>query len=203
MNKKEHWEKVYSTKAYTDVSWYQPDAITTLELLDNLNLDKNAAILDVGSGDSHLVDHLLNLGFTNISVLDISGKALKRAKKRLGGRAELVTWIEADIAEFNPTIKYDLWHDRAVFHFLTQPKQIAHYRKIVSQNVNTKGYFLLATFSDYGPLKCSGLEVARYSLQEQANFFSPEFVVDKQFNINHTTPSGGVQNFSFSLLIKQ
>ena len=203
MDRKEHWEKVYNTKAYAEVSWYQPDSKTSLRLIDKIRLSNEAAILDVGGGDSHLVDHLINRGFRGISVLDISGKALEKAKKRLGYLAMGTTWIESDIAKFNPTKKYDFWHDRAVFHFLTERNQIDHYVKIVSENVKPNGYFLLATFSDQGPLKCSGLEVSRYSLEEHAQFFAPYFEVISSFKEDHKTPSGGVQNFSFSLFKKQ
>jgi len=199
MSKKDHWEKVYNTKAYAEVSWYQPDSKTSLKLIDKIKLSNKAAILDVGGGDSHLVDHLINRGFRDISVLDISGKALEKAKKRLGPLAAGITWLEADVAEFEPKQKYDFWHDRAVFHFLTAPNQIDHYVKIVSENVKPNGYFLLATFSDQGPLKCSGLDVSRYSLQDHAQLFAPYFEVQNSFTEDHKTPSGGVQNFSFTL----
>ncbi len=199
MNKKDYWGKVYSSKAYAEASWYQPDSKTSLGLIDKLKLSSDAAILDVGGGDSHLVDHLINRGFKDISVLDISGKALEKARQRLGAVGKNITWLEADVAEFNPTKKYDFWHDRAVFHFLTERNPINHYLKIVAENVKPNGYFLLATFSDCGPLTCSGLDISRYSLEEHTQLFAPHFEVIDSFNEDHKTPSGGVQNFSFTL----
>ena len=134
---KKHWENIYATKGMQEVSWYQKSPQTSLNLISQLQLSKHASIIDIGAGDSFLVDELLKLGYTNISVLDISVNAIKRAKKRLGELAKNVKWIVTDITEFNPTEKYDLWHDRAVFHFLTQEKDINIYKKeVIDINYN-------------------------------------------------------------------
>lgn len=194
---KKHWENIYATKGMQEVSWYQKSPQTSLNLISQLQLSKHASIIDIGAGDSFLVDELLKLGYTNISVLDISVNAIKRAKKRLGELAKNVKWIVTDITEFNPTEKYDLWHDRAVFHFLTQEKDINIYKKLVDSTIS--GYFLLATFSDEGPDKCSGLEICKYSELDLKNQFEGDFTLIDSFKKDHNTPFETIQNFSFSL----
>jgi 2-polyprenyl-3-methyl-5-hydroxy-6-metoxy-1,4-benzoquinol methylase len=194
---KKHWENIYATKGMQEVSWYQKSPQTSLNLISQLQLSKNASIIDIGAGDSFLVDELLKLGYTNISVLDISVNAIKRAKKRLGELAKNVKWIVTDITEFNPTEKYDLWHDRAVFHFLTQEKDINIYKKLVDSTIS--GYFLLSTFSDEGPDKCSGLEICKYSELDLKNQFEGHFTLIDSFKKDHNTPFETIQNFTFSL----
>jgi len=197
---KKHWENIYATKGMQEVSWYQKSPQTSLNLISQLQLSKNASIIDIGAGDSFLVDELLKLGYTNISVLDISVNAIERAKKRLGELAENVKWIVTDITEFNPTEKFDLWHDRAVFHFLTQEKDINIYKKLVDSTIS--GYFLLATFSDEGPDKCSGLEICKYSELDLKNQFEGHFTLIDSFKKDHNTPFETIQNFTFSLFKK-
>ena len=158
-NNKSHWENVFATKNPNEVSWTQKYPKTAMNYLENLNLSKTANIIDIGGGDSNLVDVLLEKGFQNIWVLDISEFALERAKKRLGDKADLVHWIVADITEFKPEVKFDFWHDRAVFHFLTSEASIDKYKTIIENAINKEGNFLLGTFSEKGPLKCSGSDV--------------------------------------------
>lgn len=196
-NKRSHWNKIYKTKALTEVSWYQPKPETSLEFIAELKLKKNAAIIDVGGGDSFLTDHLLAEGFKNITVLDISEEALERAKSRLGKKAEKVKWIQADAADFSPSESYDLWHDRAAFHFLTEEKQIQNYLKTLKKAVKPGGYVVMGTFSEKGPSKCSGIDIRQYSLHELNELLLDDFETLKCRNVDHITPSGEVQNFSF------
>lgn len=194
---KEHWENIYSNKKLEEVSWYQPTPETSLKFITEMDLPKNAAIIDVGGGDSFLVDNLLKLGYTNISVLDISGGALKRAKERLGKEAERVTWIEADASDFQPDKQYDLWHDRAAFHFLTDEDKIGSYLKTLENSVKPGGHVVLGTFSDKGPDKCSGIVIRKYSTEELGSLLSNDFEKLKCMNLDHHTPWDSVQNFSF------
>ena len=161
-DRKQHWENVYQTKQLSEVSWYEPIPETSLSIIKLFKLPKNAAIIDIGGGDSLLVDYLLMLGYTNITVLDISAKAIERAKERLGEKAEEIKWIVKDIVDFNPDQKYDLWHDRATFHFLVNKKDQDKYLETVHQYLTSDGYMVLSTFSEEGPEKCSGLPVRRY-----------------------------------------
>ena len=157
---KAHWETIYTTKTPEQVSWTQEKPAISLELIEAVNLPKSAKIIDIGGGDSLLVDFLLEAGYSEITVLDISQAALDRAKKRLGSKAALVTWICSDILDFKPTEMYQLWHDRAAFHFLTQPKSIATYTELTEKHAVN---LIIGTFSESGPLKCSGLEIKQYS----------------------------------------
>jgi SAM-dependent methyltransferase len=202
MDKKAHWENIYQTKQLNEVSWYQAVPTTSLEIIERLRLPQNAKIIDVGGGDSFLVDKLLELGFTNISVLDISKEAIERAKKRLGSDANKVNWIISDICEFNPTQQYDLWHDRAVFHFLTEDTDINKYKSILNQATKNQAYVSIGTFSENGPLKCSGIPIKQYNEKELVECFKPSFKNIESFNIDHQTPFNTVQNFSFVILQK-
>ena len=197
---KEHWENIYATKGMQEVSWFQKVPTTSLELINQVAENKQDAIIDIGGGDGFLVDNLLELGYTDITVLDISKNAIDRAKKRLGKLAEKVKWIVADITEFVPKQEYVIWHDRAVFHFLTQQKDKENYRELVNSAVS--GYFILATFSDQGPNKCSGLEICKYDKQDIQAFFSLNFRMISFFKYNHLTPFGTYQNFIFSVFNK-
>ena len=154
---KQHWENVYETKNSDQVSWTQEKPTTSLEYIRSFGLSKTAEIIDIGGGDSRLVDYLLVEGYQNITVLDISTKALEKAKERLGENATKVTWIVSDIIDFEPQKEYDIWHDRAVFHFLTTEAPIKKYTEIAKTGVN--GYLVIRTFSENGPLKCSGLAI--------------------------------------------
>ncbi|WP_228236750.1 class I SAM-dependent methyltransferase [Allomuricauda sp. M10] len=195
MDRKAHWQKVYETKSPEEVSWTQKRPTTSLELIQGLGLEKNSKIVDVGGGDSNLVDHLLDEGFTNLTVLDISEKALEKAQNRLGDRANKVNWEVSDIVDYHPTETFDLWHDRAAFHFLTDPEQIKTYLKLVNQHVSQ--YFVLGTFSEAGPTKCSGLEIKQYSEQTMTELFVEKFDKIKCRTEDHMTPFGTKQNFLF------
>ena len=163
MENKTHWEKIYRTKESSQVSWYQLHPTMSLQYIQNTGVSRAGQIIDIGGGASTLVDHLLDDGFQNITVLDISAEALGIAKQRLAARAEVVTWLEADITKINlPNHVYDVWHDRAVFHFLTKPEERTRYVNIVKKSVKPGGHVIVATFAIDGPEKCSGLEVARY-----------------------------------------
>lgn len=196
-DRKKHWEEIYESKALDEVSWFQPKPETSLAFIRELNIAKDAKIIDVGGGDSFLVDHLLEMGYSNISVLDISKKAIERAKKRLGIKAEKVNWIVADVASFKPTEKYDLWHDRAAFHFLTESNEIDHYVKTVQNNIQTSGYLVLGTFSIEGPEKCSGIKINQYSEDKLTKLFEKQFQKIKCINVDHKTPFDTMQNFIF------
>lgn len=197
MNKKQHWENVYNTKQPHEVSWTQTYPTSSMRFLESLNLPKSAKIIDVGGGDSKLVDVLIDKGFENLTVLDISGKALERAQLRLGVKASKVTWIEANIVDFEPKETYDFWHDRAVFHFLTEKEDIEKYQTLVSRYISGEGFFLLGTFSENGPLKCSGLEIKQYSEAQMLALFGADFKAIECFQENHTTPFETTQHFQF------
>ena len=193
---KEHWETVYATKTPQEVSWTQEKPMISLDFIASFQLDKSASIIDIGGGDSLLVDFLLDLGYTNISVLDISAHAIERAKVRLGEKASLVTWIVSDINDFESTGIYDLWHDRAAFHFLTNPKDIERYVKLVSNQAKN---LVVGTFSTNGPLKCSGLEISQYDENELSELLgSHGFEVQTTKREDHMTPFGTTQNFVFA-----
>lgn len=203
INKKAHWENVFETKNSNEVSWTQKYPKTAIDYLETLNLSKTANIIDVGGGDSNLVDALLDKGYSNIWILDISNTALEKAKKRLGEKANLVHWIVSDVIEFNPQIQFDFWHDRAVFHFLTEEKYISKYVQLVNNSIAENGHFLLGTFSENGPFKCSGLEIKQYSENLMKNTFSKNFEAIKCFTENHTTPFDTNQNFQFCGFLKK
>ncbi len=192
---KAHWENVYQTKGPEQVSWTQAVPQTSLDFIHSFNLPKTAAIIDIGGGDSNLVDHLLTEGFENITVLDISAAAIEKAKARLGNKAEKVTWIVSDINDFNPATTYDVWHDRAAFHFLTNTEQIANYVALVTKAVT--GYLVMATFSENGPKKCSGLDITQYNEEGLEATFTNGFKKAKCLAQDHTTPFNTVQNFIF------
>jgi trans-aconitate methyltransferase len=192
---KEHWEKIYETKQPNEVSWTQDIPQTSLDFIHSFGLPTSARIIDIGGGDSKLVDHLLAEGFTDITVLDISAASLERAKKRLGDKASAVNWIVSDIKEFVPNKKYDLWHDRAAFHFLTEKKDVMEYLSLVRKAVD--GYMIVGTFSPDGPTKCSGLSIKQYSDEELTAMFMDGFEKIKCVNVDHTTPFNTHQNFTF------
>ncbi len=195
MERKNHWETVYETKKPNEVSWTQENPKTSLDFIRETNLDKSVKIIDIGGGDSKLVDYLLAEGYENVTVLDISPKALERAKNRLGKNAEKVNWIVSDITEFKPETTYDIWHDRATFHFLTTTEQIEKYSEI-TQNWNN-GFLIVGTFSENGPTKCSGLEIKQYTEMEIENQFSNNYKKMKCITEDHVTPFNTKQNFTF------
>lgn len=195
INRKNHWETVYETKQPNEVSWTQENPKTSIDFIRETHLEKSAKIIDIGGGDSKLVDFLLEEGYENITVLDISSTALERAKKRLGKNAEKVSWIASDINEFKPDTSYDIWHDRATFHFLNTAEQIKKYVEITKKWVN--GFLIIGTFSDQGPKKCSGLDIKQYSETELEKQFSNRFKKLKCITEDHTTPFETKQNFTF------
>ncbi len=198
MENKSHWEKVYAAKPATSVSWYQEHAECSLSLLNDTGISKSAAIIDVGGGASTLVDDLLAKGYTDVTVLDLSSSALSAAKKRLGTLASKVKWLEADVTKADlPIHRYDVWHDRAVFHFLTEPQQREAYVEKVFHSVKPGGHVIVATFAEDGPTQCSGLPVKRYSADELHNQFGEAFTLVKHVREDHRTPAGGVQHFVY------
>ncbi|NNE02977.1 MAG: class I SAM-dependent methyltransferase [Eudoraea sp.] len=201
-DRKKHWEGIYDTKDTQRVSWFQPTPETSLDLIKELNIPLTAKIIDVGGGDSLLVDTLLELGYEDITVLDISEKSLENAKKRLGELANQVTWIVADIAEFVPPTKYDLWHDRAAFHFLTKTDEINSYVQTVANGIAPEGKMIIGTFSEQGPSKCSGIEIALYSEPKLTALFAQNFSKIRCKKVDHETPSGALQNFIFCCFSK-
>ncbi|SFN76740.1 class I SAM-dependent methyltransferase [Salegentibacter flavus] len=194
---KTHWEKVYESKKYEEATWYQEKPETSLEMIAALDLPETAGIIDIGGGDSNLVDHLLEDGYRDISVLDISEKALGHARDRLGEKAEQVSWIAADAASFEPEKQYYLWHDRAALHFLTEDEQVEGYINNLERSVKRGGFVVLATFSENGPTKCSGREIRQYSKEQLSDLLKEKFETLECRNVDHITPSGGKQNFTF------
>ncbi len=192
---KDHWEAVYQKNEPGKTSWAQPIPKTSLEFIHSFNLPKNARIIDIGGGDSKLVDYLLEEGYQDITVLDISETAIEHAKERLGQKAGAVTWIVSDILNFNPAGKYDCWHDRATFHFLTSEAQRLAYTGIARSAVS--GYLTIGTFADNGPEKCSGLVVKQYSAAALTREFELGFEKIKCIQDDHITPAGVVQHFTF------
>ena len=201
MSRKEHWETVYETKTPEQVSWTEGIPQTSLDFIHSFGEDKSVAIIDIGGGDSLLVDHLLDEGYSNITVLDISSKALERAKSRLGDRASTVNWEESDITSFNPVQAFDIWHDRAVFHFLTDPDDIASYISIVEKSVSRN--MVIGTFSETGPMRCSALDITQYSNTSMCERFKDVFAPINCLNVDHTTPFNTVQNFTFCSFSKK
>ena len=196
-----HWEKVYETKAPNQVSWTQEYPKTSFDIIQSFELPKTSRIIDIGGGDSKLVDCLLNAGYEDITVLDISEKALHRAQQRLGDKASKVNWVVSDITTFKPDRTFDVWHDRASFHFLTEADQISQYVALAISCV--KGYLSVATFSKQGPFKCSGLNISQYSEEELMSVFSSGFhLLDSKIE-DHKTPFDTFQNFLFCIFKKK
>ena len=193
-----HWQSVYDSKEPTEVSWYQPVPERSLQLIRAVGVAKSEPVLDVGGGASTLVDHLLQEGYSDISVLDISGNALNRSRARLGESADSVDWIEADVTTFVPPRQYALWHDRAVFHFLTDPADRDNYIDVVRRATKTNGYLVLATFGPEGPQRCSGLEIRRYSVRRLQDLFGDHFDLGGHHLDDHLTPMGSTQQFLYS-----
>lgn len=193
--RKKHWETVYETKTPKEVSWTQDYPKTSLDFIHSFGLNKSAKIIDIGGGDSKLVDYLLEEGYDNITILDISATALERAKIRLGKNANKVKWIVCDITEFNPTETYDIWHDRATFHFLTSETQIASYLNITA--LAAIQYLTIGTFSIDGPTKCSGLEIKQYTGNTLSQLFQEHFTKLNCITEDHITPFNTNQNFVF------
>jgi len=198
MQAKDHWENVYSTRQTDAVSWFQPHADLSLDLIKATGVDREAGIIDVGGGASTLVDDLIADGYTDLAVLDLSAAALDAARKRLGSQADRVEWIVADITKVElGEQRYDIWHDRAVFHFLTDPADRAAYVQTVLRSVKPGGHVIVATFAEDGPLQCSGLPVMRYRPGELHDQFGEAFTLLKHQKEVHSTPSGAMQQFIY------
>ena len=202
MSTKSHWDKIYREKSPNEVSWTQEVPVTSIKFFEKFKIDKSSPIIDIGGGESRFVDYLIKNEYKNISVLDISINAINRVKDRLGKDSDSVNWIVSDINDFNPRIQYSFWHDRAVFHFLTDQNQIKKYVDLVSRNISNNGYLIIGTFSEQGPLKCSGLQVSRYSESLIKTTFIESFTLLNSFRIDHSTPFNTTQNFLFSVLKK-
>ncbi|WP_430973292.1 class I SAM-dependent methyltransferase [Sunxiuqinia rutila] len=196
-DRKKHWEHIYQTKSSNEVSWFESVPQTSLNFFSQFQVPLTAKIIDIGGGDSLLVDHLLDRGYQNLTVLDISEAAINRAKERLQERASLVKWIVADAATFQPTERYDFWHDRAAFHFLTQEDEIANYLQTAQQSINPSGVLVIGTFSEQGPDKCSGIPIKRYSEKAMTERLETFFEKIKCITVDHQTPFSSVQNFVF------
>lgn len=200
MTGKEHWESVYQTKRTDEVSWYRPHLEASLAMIRETGVDREAQIIDVGGGASSLVDDLLTAGYVNVTVLDIAESALEDAKARLRERADAVTWLVADVTEADfPERNYDIWHDRAVFHFLTDPADRQQYADQAGKAIKSGGYLILATFGPEGPTRCSGLDVVRYSADGLAEIFAGEFTLLESRLEDHETPGGKTQQFVYTL----
>jgi 2-polyprenyl-3-methyl-5-hydroxy-6-metoxy-1,4-benzoquinol methylase len=198
MDTKAHWARIYETLAPTEFSWYQEHLSLSLELIHSTGASKAAQIIDVGGGTSRLVDELLAEGYQHVTVLDIAGRALELARQRLGSRAAAITWVEADITTVElPRHCYDVWHDRAVFHFLMQAEERRRYVETMGNAVRKDGYVIVATFALEGPTRCSGLDVVRYSSASLQDEFGAEFELITSARERHRTPHGVEQAFLY------
>lgn len=199
MNPQNHWQNVYQSKAPDNVSWYQEQPDLSLRLIEESNLEKSAAFIDVGAGASTLVDHLLQADYENISLLDISEEALDIAKKRLGEKAAQLKWLVGDITTIElPEAHYALWHDRAVFHFLTEESQRQHYHEQLMKSLAPQAHLIIATFaSDGGPMQCSGLDVMRYDAESLQAFLGESFRLLSSHDESHLTPWASEQKFVY------
>ena len=199
MNKRQtHWNDVYATKGADKVSWFQPRAEMSMRLIEAAGATTDSAIIDIGGGSSVLIDHLLDAGFVDVTVLDISERALIGSKNRLGARAAEVHWIIADILAWSPARAYDIWHDRAVFHFLTGQRDRAAYRATLLKGLRPRGAAIIGTFAEDGPERCSGLPVHRWSADALAAELGSEFRLIEAFREDHRTPGGAVQPFTWA-----
>ena len=196
-----HWQKVYESRNEDEVSWYQARPALSLQLIENTGVSPEAAdIVDVGGGASLLVDHLLDAGWRHVTVLDIAPAALEKAKRRLDARAGQVTWICADLLRWTPPRRYDIWHDRAVFHFLTDPADRQRYVKVLKRALKPGGHVIIATFAPDGPEKCSGLPVQRHAPEDIARELGADFALVEAADEHHTTPAGRIQHFNYARL---
>jgi len=197
MSNKDHWEKIYSTKEIDGVSWYQETPTTSLNIIDSLKLNLNTSIIDIGAGKSFLADNLLDLGYNDITILDISRNALNEVTRRVGKKNHKIKCIESNVIDLSSGQKYDVWHDRAVFHFITNNQEREKYLDLLNSSLNKDGCLIIGTFSEDGPLKCSGLEVQRYSVKDLRELLKPNFkLIDGSKEI-HDTPFNTSQSFTF------
>ncbi|BAO45589.1 class I SAM-dependent methyltransferase [Thiolapillus brandeum] len=195
--RKTHWEQVYANRDEDETSWFQPRPEISLALLEHIGEPRNAAVIDVGGGASRLVDHLIDQGWNRLSVLDIAANALDRARQRLGEKAGKIQWLEADLLEVDPGDSYRIWHDRAVFHFLTAPEDRARYLQRLEASLEPGGHLIIATFAPEGPESCSGLPVQRYSPEQLSQTLGDKFQLQETVTEEHHTPTGKNQSFIY------
>jgi len=200
---KRHWEQVYKGKSPMEVSWFQAEPLHSLRLIQSTGITKAGNIIDVGGGASVLVDRLQGRGYKNLTVLDISSAAIAHTRQRLGAAAQKIAWHEADVIEFDPPHSFELWHDRAVFHFLTQQIDREKYVKVLNRSVPANGHVILATFSIGGPEKCSGLDIVQYDEAKLLEALGEEFKFVEAVDEVHMTPENKAQNFSYFRLVRQ
>ncbi len=198
--RRQHWDQVYASRRPTEVSWFQASPRVSLELIGDVAPDQHAPVVDVGGGASRLAGRLLGLGFSDVSVVDVSAEALVAARAELGADADRVTWIEADVASWHPTRRYDVWHDRAVFHFLVDHEQQRRYVEVAASAVTAGGHLVVGTFAPDGPEQCSGLPTARHDATSLAERFSPGFELVRSCREEHLTPAGVRQPFTWVVL---
>lgn len=202
-DRKDHWERVYTEKKSDEVSWYQKYPQRSLDMIKATGVGVSARIIDIGGGASTLADFILDAGYENLSVLDISHAAIEQAKSRLGDRAQKVTWLEHDITEFITDEPFDVWHDRAVFHFLTEAGDRSRYVHVMARALKTGAHAIIATFDPDGPEKCSGLDVVRYSPQTLSDVLGDDFRLVETSTEEHVTPSGSSQNFVYCRFVRR
>ena len=200
MNNKEHWENIYLKKEINGVSWYQKIPSESIQLIDKYSISNSDKIIDIGCGKSFLADNLLELNYNDITLVDISSNALKEVKVRLKNKS--LNFIEADILNFNSNDKYDIWHDRAVFHFINDNEGIKKYISLCNKYINKDGILIIGTFAEDGPLKCSGLEIKRYSVNQILDLFKETFELVEGFKMSHKTPFDSQQSFTFCVFKK-
>lgn len=194
---KDHWESIYAKKNPAEVSWYQSHPQHSLSLIGDTGIGTAASIIDVGGGASTLVDHLLLEGYRDITVLDIARSAIEQAEDRLGDRSQQVTWVESDVTAYAPGQTFDIWHDRAVFHFLTLDRDRECYLKVLNKALKPGGHVIIATFSDSGPNQCSGLDIVRYNPETLSQALGPTLRLVETLTEDHHTPNGGLQQFVY------
>ena len=203
IDRQAHWQKVYRTRTADSVSWYRPHLDVSIELLELAGLSADSRVIDIGGGASTLVDDLLDLGVRDICVLDVSDDALAIARNRIGDQAKVVNWYVADVLHaVLPAGGFDLWHDRAVFHFLTDPTEVARYAQLAADAVRIGGHAVIGGFAPDGPERCSGLPVARRSAEDIAGIFASTFSLLRKREERHRTPAGTEQSFVYTLMLR-
>ena len=200
MDKKKHWENIYQTKNIDGVSWYQETPYESIELIKKFSTTDSDMIIDIGCGKSFLADNLLKLNYKNITLVDISLNALKEVKERLNNKS--LNFIETDVLNLKLERTFDIWHDRAVFHFITNKKSVEKYISLCNEYIGEGGKLIIGTFAEDGPLKCSGLEIKRYSVENLKELFKENFEFIEGFKKLHSTPFGTQQSFTFCVFRK-